>query len=101
MQGTCCSNLLKQALVPYVNYTTCSRSDYYGNSITENMLCAGYEKGGVDTCQVRPHARSFRSLLNKVNVESMRGLPEYRSSVCCRVIRVAHCNLRRRTEPTR
>jgi len=51
VQGTCCSNLLKQALVPYVDMDTCRRPDYYGNSITDNMVCAGFERGGTDTCQ--------------------------------------------------
>lgn len=52
VQGTCCTNLLKQALVPYVDTDTCNRPDYYGSQITENMLCAGYAQGGTDTCQV-------------------------------------------------
>jgi len=50
-QGTCCTNLLKQATVPVVDYDTCTRWDWYGDQITDNMICAGYENGGTDTCQ--------------------------------------------------
>ncbi|KAI0227165.1 Enteropeptidase [Lamellibrachia satsuma] len=44
---------LKQAGVPLVSLDTCRRRDWLGAEfiITDNMLCAGYEQGGVDTCQ--------------------------------------------------
>ena len=45
---------LKQASVPLVSLDTCRRRDWLGAEfvITDNMMCAGYEQGGVDTCQV-------------------------------------------------
>lgn len=33
----------------------CNAPDYYDNQITTSMFCAGYEKGGIDACQVRVH----------------------------------------------
>ena len=46
---------LKQATVPVVSLSTCRRPDWLGSefTLTENMMCAGYEHGGIDTCQVR------------------------------------------------
>lgn len=41
--------LLHEAQVPIVSNTVCNGD--YGGSITANMLCAGYDEGGVDTCQ--------------------------------------------------
>ena len=43
---------LNQVRFPLVNQTTCNQPTWYNNSITERMLCAGYEQGGKDTCSV-------------------------------------------------
>ena len=42
------SNLM-EVLVPLVDSALCNLS--YGDTITENMLCAGYMEGGKDSCQ--------------------------------------------------
>ena len=42
------SENLKSARVPIVDDLTCNR--LYKWSITENMVCAGYISGGIDTC---------------------------------------------------
>ncbi|OAH09384.1 S1 family peptidase [Streptomyces jeddahensis] len=48
--GGSSSNQLRTATVPTVSNTTCSSA--YGSSyIASDMVCAGYEDGGVDTCQ--------------------------------------------------
>lgn len=39
---------LQEAEVPIVDREVCKET--YGNRITPNMICAGYENGGVDTC---------------------------------------------------
>lgn len=47
-------DLLQEALVPIVDKTVCSNnySIFFGqNAITQNMLCAGYFEGGIDSCQ--------------------------------------------------
>ncbi|KAK2143570.1 hypothetical protein LSH36_831g00011, partial [Paralvinella palmiformis] len=44
---------LKQATVPVVSLSICKRPDWLGLefTLTDNMMCAGYETGGIDTCQ--------------------------------------------------
>ena len=42
-------SILQEAQVPIVTVQECKNS--YGNSITDRMLCAGYSRGGIDTCQ--------------------------------------------------
>ena len=49
------SKTLQMVQVPILTNRACSdKSDaaHYKNKITGNMLCAGYMKGGCDSCQV-------------------------------------------------
>lgn len=54
--------MLQEAVVPLINNTQCQRwlPEY---NITDQMVCAGYPEGGVDTCQVL----NLQYLLNLVN----------------------------------
>ena len=53
-QGTGNNNILQQAQVPILNNTQCS--GWYGSDLQVDMdagiLCAGYQFGGIDACQV-------------------------------------------------
>ena len=42
---------LRKATVPIVSRTNCNDRNSYRNSITERMICAGFDAGGVDSCQ--------------------------------------------------
>nr|XP_013810674.1 PREDICTED: enteropeptidase [Apteryx mantelli mantelli] len=44
------SNILQEAEVPLITNEKCQQQMPEYN-ITENMMCAGYDKGGVDSCQ--------------------------------------------------
>lgn len=43
--------VLHEAALPLVSHEQCNGPRSYSGVITETMLCAGYEKGGVDTCE--------------------------------------------------
>ena len=45
-------DILQQAILPIVSQSICNRPDWYNNTITANMLCAGYAQGGKDSCDV-------------------------------------------------
>lgn len=47
------SPVLNHAAVPLISNKLCNHRDVYGGLISPSMLCAGYLKGGVDSCQVR------------------------------------------------
>eukprot|EP00057_Strongylocentrotus_purpuratus_P011949 XP_011666423.1 PREDICTED: serine protease 52-like [Strongylocentrotus purpuratus] len=44
-------DMLYEANVPIYNWTKCDRSLAGDDIFTDNMICAGYEKGGVDACK--------------------------------------------------
>ena len=44
------SSILRGVYVPTVNQASCNKN--YGGGITARMLCAGYQAGGKDACQV-------------------------------------------------
>ncbi|KAJ0064274.1 hypothetical protein NL108_001613, partial [Boleophthalmus pectinirostris] len=44
-------NRLREAEVELIDQRTCNLIYFYHGMITNNMICAGLESGGVDTCQ--------------------------------------------------
>lgn len=44
--------ILQEAHIPIISDAVCNAPDYYDNQVTTTMFCAGYEKGGTDSCQV-------------------------------------------------
>nr|XP_022315066.1 CUB and peptidase domain-containing protein 2-like isoform X2 [Crassostrea virginica] len=49
--GTCCRDVLKQAEIPIVGVTKCNSTRYTDGQIFNTNICAGFDKGGVDSCQ--------------------------------------------------
>lgn len=60
--------------MPIISDAVCNAPDYYDNQITNTMFCAGYEKGGIDACQVCILFMAFYALsfmcLRLCNVQS-------------------------------
>lgn len=46
------ANVLQEAEVPLITREKCQQEMPEYN-ITENVICAGYDEGGIDSCQVR------------------------------------------------
>ncbi|KAM6921478.1 LOW QUALITY PROTEIN: transmembrane protease serine 9 [Xenentodon cancila] len=47
-EGGSLTNLLQKAAVSIIDQEHCQQS--YGNTLTPNMMCAGFMEGGTDTC---------------------------------------------------
>ncbi len=43
---------LQEAEVDLIDTGICNQRGWYDNHVNDNMICAGFDKGGVDTCQV-------------------------------------------------
>ena len=52
MAGSGRSGVLNEVVVPLVNQQLCNSQGWYNGIITARMLCAGYEEGQRDSCQV-------------------------------------------------
>lgn len=50
-EGGMVSKFLQEVTVPILSNLEC-KSKYSSSKITDNMICAGYNKGGKDSCQV-------------------------------------------------
>ncbi len=49
-------NDLQQVMVPTINRDKCNGQDWYNGEVNDNMICAGYEEGGKDSCQVKQYS---------------------------------------------
>lgn len=54
---------LQKAVVGLISRITCG-SLLGTESITDNMICAGYERGDIDTCDVSFPSSTFDSSIN-------------------------------------
>lgn len=45
------ADILQQALLPVVSHSTCTRPDWWGSLVTNNMICAGGD-GQLASCNV-------------------------------------------------
>lgn len=52
-EGGPVSSVLREVIVPIISNAECRNMKYPARKITDNMLCAGYQQGGKDSCQVR------------------------------------------------
>ncbi|VVC33677.1 Serine proteases, trypsin family, serine active site,Peptidase S1, PA clan,Serine proteases, trypsin [Cinara cedri] len=55
---------LRHVDVPIVSNEDCTKTNYTGGLITENMICAGHEKGGKDSCQGDSGGPLMRQMAN-------------------------------------
>lgn len=53
------ATILQEAHIPIISDAVCNAPDYYDNQVTTTMFCAGYEKGGTDSCQVTDDDRQI------------------------------------------
>jgi hypothetical protein len=44
--------VLKQAEIPIIDVAKCNSTRYTDGQVFNTNICAGYDKGGIDTCQV-------------------------------------------------
>lgn len=51
---------LLDAKVLLISHEACSSNKVYEALLDDGMFCAGYLKGGVDSCQVGHHFNSFQ-----------------------------------------
>lgn len=47
------SDVVREVRVPIMSNSECKTKKYNPSEITDNMMCAGYDAGKIDACQVR------------------------------------------------
>ena len=62
------SAVLMQVMVPIIGSDKCRKPDWYGDKITDNMLCAGYKAGRKDACQVKTYINTWNAARCRVSL---------------------------------
>ncbi|KAJ6651562.1 hypothetical protein lerEdw1_020897 [Lerista edwardsae] len=52
LQGVKTSDALQEAKVNLLDIDKCNSSGSYNGAMTPHTLCAGYQEGGIDSCQL-------------------------------------------------
>ncbi|XP_078515096.1 transmembrane protease serine 12-like [Lissotriton helveticus] len=50
-EGGSISRFLKEAQVDIIPTKICNQQDWYAGIVHDTMICAGFERGGIDSCQ--------------------------------------------------
>ena len=58
---------LQQVMLPIIDRDTCNQAEWYNDQVDDSMVCAGYEEGGKDTCQVISGIFNFMCMFNPVS----------------------------------
>lgn len=74
------SCVLQQVDVPIMDNVDCAKTNYTGELITDNMLCAGYQTGGKDSCQGDSGGPLMRAMADKPGRYEIIGT--YRKRYC-------------------
>ena len=61
---------MQEAQVDIIPLAVCNSHDWYGGKIKDDMLCAGTESGGIDSCQVSRDALFYCNACYYVDVIS-------------------------------
>ena len=85
-------DLLNQVSLPIVSQEVCRQPDWYGDSVTDDMMCAGYAQGGKDTCNVRS-CRMDRNVSYVINFGFH--LRNYFAMLACMLCCLFHMSLTR------
>ncbi|TRY55615.1 hypothetical protein DNTS_021495 [Danionella cerebrum] len=78
------SSKLQQALMPAVDHATCSRSDWWGSSVKESMICAGGD-GIVAGCN--GDSGGPLNCKNADDIWEVHGIASFVSGMGCNTIR--------------
>lgn len=64
------SDVVREVKVPIMTNDECKTKNYDPKDITENMMCAGYDTGKIDACQVQDACQNCVTLHGTSRVSS-------------------------------
>ncbi|XP_029452688.1 transmembrane protease serine 12-like [Rhinatrema bivittatum] len=70
------TNILRDAEVKILPSNLCNKSGWYGGLLTSNMICAGYESGGIDSCQ-GDSGGPFMCFIHDQNIFYLKGITSF------------------------